>query len=267
MSKNVVTGDEGDSRAMDYRRLDEIIDRLLALDDCEAYYMKHDARYERAVYLAPRIEPVLAAGFAVSPRVLDIGCGRGRTLLDHAHLFRYGAGLDESAAHMIVPAIRDRDARGITNVEFFIGKAGQLLFDDGAFDMVFSERGPMGHNDVTLKEAMRVLRSGGLIFVETGGAFATLGVEKERFERHGVEVQTLACRTETFVFPDYYELFKYQLAGWGWRREDFAGPDRRERVDRAVQTSTGADGVIVSTRRTVWIAGSKGLTPILRRDE
>lgn len=245
---------------VEYGRVKEIIARFAALDAYEKYYLKHEARYERISPLVPRIESVLKQGFAVSRRVLDVGCGRGRTLLDHADSFAYGAGLDESAEHMIVPSIRDRDARGIRNVEFFIGKASLLPFEGETFDMVFSERGPLGHADSTLREALRVLQSGGLIFVETGGSFETLSIEKERFERHGVDLQTLACRAETFRFPDPYELFKYQLAGWSWNTERFTGDDWREQVDRAIAEATRPNGDIVSTRRTVWVGGTKETT-------
>ena len=43
------------------------------------------------------------------------------------------------------------------------------LIADAAFDVVFSERGPLGHNDPNHAQALRVLRPGGRLFYETIG--------------------------------------------------------------------------------------------------
>jgi len=166
---------------LDYDEISKIIERFQKLDPYHAYYLKDETQYERTGCLAPDTRDSLARGFTESESVLDVGCGDGRTLLDCADLFSYGTGIDESSDHMIAAAIRERDERGIHNVRFCPAKAVSLPFSDGSFDMVFTERGPLGHNDETLLEALRVLQPEGLIFVETPGTFKHLVIEERRF--------------------------------------------------------------------------------------
>ena len=246
---------------IDYERVRDIVERFRKLDPYQAYYLKDESGYERVGHLVPDTRDVLRRSFAYSHRVLDVGCGDGRTLLDNADLFRHGTGIDESADTMIAAAIRAKEARGIRNVDFQPAKAVNLPFADAMFHMVYTERGPLGHCDETLVEALRVLRPGGLIFVETPGSFKTLVLEKRRFEAHGVALQTLAVRKYTLVFPDFYALLQYRCSGWVYMGEDLPSPDDKERFESMLSESMGADGQISAPYETVWIAGSKGAEP------
>jgi len=247
---------------IDYTRVRGIVERFQGLDPYQAYYLKDEAQYERAGCLVPDTCNVLRQAFAGSDRALDVGCGDGRTLLDNADLFGRGTGIDESTDHMVAMAIRARDARGIYNVDFQSAKAINLPFTDSTFDMVFTERGPIGHSDETLEEALRVLQRGGLIFVETSGSFDTLAVEKRRFETHGVRLQTLAARRHTLVFPDFYSFLKRQCSVWVYMGEDLPSPDDEDRFEAMLFESIDTSGCIMLPCETIWVAGSKDAEPL-----
>ena len=241
---------------IDYRLAWEIVDRFRRLVPYEAYYLKDEVEMDRVGPLVPETSDVLRRGFAQSSRVLDVGCGDGRTLLGNAALFNYAMGIDESD-YVIARALRARDATGIRHVEFRQAKAVELPFADDAFDMVFSERGPLGHSDVTLKEALRVLEPGGLIFVETLGDYETLGVERRRSEKHGVRLQTLLARTSTLVFRDLYEFLKYQCSTLVYQGRELPPETERAWLEAMLSQAVDANGRIIIPHETIWIAGSK----------
>jgi len=246
---------------IDYDRAREIVDRFRGLDPYQAYYVKDEVHVEWIGPLVPDACDVLRRAFAHSKEVLDVGCGDGRTLLENAELFGHGVGIDESADHMIANAIRARDVKGIRNVDFRAAKAVELPFAVDTFDMVFSERGPLGHSDHTLKEALRVLQPGGLIFVETGGDYNTLGIEKRRFESHGVRIQTLLARSYTQVFKDFYEFLKLRCSALVYMGEELPRPGDRERLDSMLSEATDQNGRIVSEHAMIWVAGTKEAEP------
>lgn len=243
---------------LNYDRAAAIMDQYRNLEAYEAYYLKNDVRYERFAPLAPDVAAVLKRAFRVSPKVLDVGCGRGATLLDNAHLFQWAAGLDESREHMIAPALADRDARGIRNVDFYVGKAVALPFDDATFDLVFSERGPLGHSDPNLIEALRVLQTGGLIFIETGFGYPTLLQERERFVRLGIDVQLAACHDEWLVFADWCEHLRFQCIMRRYMNHPLPAACDHPAIDMLLADGRST-GQAVEVRHTkIWVGGAKG---------
>jgi len=205
----------------------------------------------------PDTGDVLRKALAGKRHVLDVGCGDGRRLIETHKLFARGTGIDESDTHMIACAIRTRNARGIGNLDFIESLAAFLPFSDNTFDMVFSERGPLGHGDKCLAEALRVLQPGGLIFVETGGSFGTLQTEKERFERLGVAIQTLACRRYLLEFDDFYELLDYLCSGWVYSGKPLPAADDAALFEDLLSEASTAEGKIRRPWGTIWIAGTK----------
>lgn len=79
--------------------------------------------------------------------VLDVGCGSGATLLEHAALFASGVGIDRDTAHLAL-AEAARAERGADNVSFVHLDVADLPRRgwEGRFDLVFSERGPVGYD-------------------------------------------------------------------------------------------------------------------------
>lgn len=262
---------------IDLDRIARILAENPPEDDCAGYYRQYEARYERLGPLVPGTRALLRAAFAPGMRVLDLGCGRGDTLLDEAYRFGHGVGLDASGDIMLARAREARVRRRIGNVGFVGGRADALPFADAAFDFVFTERGPLGRQDETLMEALRVLRPDGLLFVETIGernsretvaAFdpdssppesftAQLDIERARFERHGVTITTLASRTATLRFPDLYEWLRFQCHTWNPPGRDRLTPDAMPAYERLLGIAGDAAGRIRITEHTIWIAGRK----------
>jgi SAM-dependent methyltransferase len=262
---------------LDYDRIKAVLDSFRGLAGDEAYYLKDSVDYEHVGPLVPQTQDVLARALSGTEHVLDIGCGDGRTLIANHTCFAKGTGIDESSGCMIPRAIHDRDAKGISNLDFQACKAVHLPFAGDAFDMVFSERGPLGYSDATLAEALRVLRPGGLIFVETLGernlmetslAFdlkfvkpethlANLEGIRQRFEKVGVAVQTLASRTEALRFKDFYGWLKYQCSVWTYLGKPLPSPDAGESFEKLLAIASDKEERIKITYHTLWIAGTK----------
>ncbi len=241
---------------IDHTRIREIIERFQSLDLCAAYYAKDAVRMEYVGEVVPSTGDVLRRAFACADRVLDVGCGDGRRLLANAGRLRQGIGIDESR-DMIAVARRARDARGIQNLDFQVAKAVAMPFADAVFDLVFTERGPLGHCDATLVEALRVLCPGGSIFVETLGDWTTLAQERERFLRHGVAIQALAARRQTLVFGDFYEYLTYRCSVWVYCGECLPSPDDHEFFTQLRAEAADPDGCVSRPYETIWVAGSK----------
>jgi SAM-dependent methyltransferase len=108
-----------------------------------AYWAAHADQFERSVarYTGPFLD---AAGIAPGERVLDIGCGTGRTTRAAAGRAPGGAavGIDLSAV-MLDVARREANQAGLTSVRFVQGDAQVHPFDAGSFDVAISRSGAM----------------------------------------------------------------------------------------------------------------------------
>ncbi len=234
-----------------------MIDRFRDLDPYQAYYVKDSVNYRHVGAAVPDTRDVLRRALAGRQHVLDVGCGDGRRLIETHGLFVEGTGIDESRDHMIARAIRAKEEKDIRNLNFLACKAIDTPFAPDTFDMVFTERGPMGHVDGTLAEALRVLQPGGLVFIETGGSFTTLTEERERFQRFGLDIQTLAYRKYRLEFEDFYGLITYLCSSWVYSGEELPSPDDTERFEALLARSQDENGAISRAWETIWIAGSK----------
>jgi len=268
---------------IDWSRIERIMKQCPPLDEYRGYYRQFDVPHRRVGRLIPKTRDLLRGLFRPDMRVLDIGCGCGETLLECAPLFEWGDGIDESADVMIQQANAEQSRRGVRNVQFHAAKAAALPFEPGIFDVVFSERGPLGGNDVTLREALRVLRPGGLLLIEMIGEWNSwetrtafepgyvrppspmglLQVEYDRLERHGVSVQTAASVLETLQFPAFDDWLRYQLYTWSPPGRDTFSKDNMEAVHRFYDLASSGDGAMGVTVHTLWLAGKRTGTSVL----
>jgi SAM-dependent methyltransferase len=259
---------------IDYERVREI------LAGTHTYYGKEDCRMERESVMVPNIGDFLQRAFAPGQRVLDIGCGNGKTLIKYAALFGEGVGIDNSEDH-IHRANQNKEASGIQNVTFVNCPSFALPFENAYFDFAFSERGPLSGSSINIQSALRVLKPGGMIFAETPGhqnhkepdlvfhpesalksywQMDRVEEAKVVFERNGVDVRLVSSHLEKLCFPNIYEWVKYQCTLWGsegWP----PSPELETCLETFHRIAADASGRIRITCHLLWVAGLKQDNP------
>ncbi len=100
-------------------------------------------------------------------KILDVACGTGVVAISAAGLGAKAKGLDLSPV-LLERAKWNADLAGV-KVEFTEGDAESLPYQDGEFDVVFSQFGHMfaPRPDVVTAEMLRVLKPGGTIAFST----------------------------------------------------------------------------------------------------
>jgi len=108
------------------------------------YWAAHQERFDRA------IEPhharlMAAAAIARGERVLDIGCGNGRTSRDAARAAGAGGSVlaVDLSGPMLARARQSAEAEGLTTIRFEQGDAQAYPFPAGAVDVAMSRFGVM----------------------------------------------------------------------------------------------------------------------------
>jgi SAM-dependent methyltransferase len=139
-------------------------DQLAAWDGEEgAFWAAHADSFDRAVarYEGPLLD---AAAIRPADRVLDVGCGNGRTARDAARLAAAGSvlGVDLSSA-MLETARRTAAADGLGNVRFEQADAQVHPFGEASFDVVVSRTGGTFFGDpvAAYRNLVRALTPGG----------------------------------------------------------------------------------------------------------
>jgi SAM-dependent methyltransferase len=129
---------------------------------------------------APRL--VRCARVTAGQRVLDVGCGTGVVALTAAREGAKVTGLDLTP-ELVEHAKKNAHIAG-ADIDFHLGDAEAIHFDDGTFDVVLSQFGHMfaPRPEVTVSEMLRVLRPGGVLAFSTwppelytGTMFALIG--------------------------------------------------------------------------------------------
>ena len=170
-------------------------------------------RYEDT---ARQLEPASAhvvrlARVAAGERLLDVGCGTGNAALLAVQAGAEVVGVDP--ASRLIGVARERASAEGVDVDFVVGDAESLPFEDASFDVVLSVFGVIFTDDpeLAIGEVLRVLRPGGRALISAWvptGTIATLmgvfgraiaaatGVAPQRFAWHDREVvaELAPCR-------------------------------------------------------------------------
>ncbi len=141
------------------------VDQAAAWDGPDGeYWAAHQARFDATI--SPHHTQLMAAA-AISPgeRVLDVGCGNGRSTRDAARAAGSGGealGVDLSGP-MLANAERLAKDEGIGNIRFEQSDAQVHRFEPGAFDLVMSRFGVMFFEDpvAAFTNIGSAVRSGG----------------------------------------------------------------------------------------------------------
>src|SRR5262245_3882492 len=99
------------------------------------------------------------AGVGPESVVLDVACGPGMVACAAAQLARRVTGIDLTPA-MLEQARALQAKLGLTNVEWRVGEAANLPFDDAAFDVVLTRYSAhhVADPDLVFAEMLRVAR-------------------------------------------------------------------------------------------------------------
>ena len=252
-------------------------DRLKAILEAEhSYYGSRPAEDRRDGRFCPDTRDLIASEFHKEMRVLDIGCGNGKTLLENAHRFASGLGIDDDPEHIRLAddSLREKAA---PNVEFrrldFL-EEGETL-EPKSFDFVFTQRGPVGYDGFSIQAALRVLRPDGLLFCEVIGDLhhqevrelfgdtsrlnQMIGTSEQvrvAMERNGVEIKLAADIVEKRYYPNIYEWLQFQCSIWAWGRGALPSPGD-PRLGLFAERNTTESGEIETTHHVVWVGGVK----------
>jgi SAM-dependent methyltransferase len=226
---------------------------------------------------------------AMESRVLDIGCGSGDCLLEHAGAsgtgraggsggaFGSAIGIDVDPVHLRM-AEEARLAGAIRNVEFlllhFPRDIGRL--EPESFDLVLSQRG-MPATVAGFEAALRLLRPGGLLFCEeigdehlhevveifgSGAVNAPSGRRvdqvREAMAQAGASIRLAADLYTQWIYPDVYEWLLWQCSLWTWLGVKLPEPDD-PRIEAFARRTANAAGEIETTHHVVWVGGVRRL--------
>jgi ubiquinone/menaquinone biosynthesis C-methylase UbiE len=145
-------------------------------------------------------------------RVLDVATGTGNTALALAPHVSHATGLDLTP-EMLEQAGRVAAERRIRNVDWVLGDAEQLPFEDGAFDLWISRAAPHHFRDLdrSLREARRVLRPGGRAVV-----LDSSGPREARDLMHEVELRRDPSHVRMYTLDEWID----RLEGAGFVVEE-----------------------------------------------
>jgi ubiquinone/menaquinone biosynthesis C-methylase UbiE len=125
-------------------------------------------------------------------RVLDVACGSGWASLKAVRLVGnngYVTGID-IADKLLDVARQKAESDGLTNIEFLVGDAHKLVFEDNTYDTLICASSLFLFNNMTrvLKECYRVLKTGGIMIFSTfgEGVFQPVtGFINDHLKKHG----------------------------------------------------------------------------------
>jgi SAM-dependent methyltransferase len=257
-------------------------DQRAACDGVEgAFWAEHAGTFERS---SERYDPPFWAAAAVGrdSRVLDVGCGTGRTTRDAARIATGGSALGVDLSAAMLRVARDSALReGLTNVSFEQADAQIHPFAARSFDVALAHSSAMFFADKTAAFANlhRALRPGGRLvllvwqplpanewMVEIGTALRAgrdlpvppadapqpfslgdPGLARERLAAAGFQDVDVQGVSAPMWFGDRVpDTLAFLLGAAGWMLEGLGDDERGRAVDdltARIEAHRGPDGV------------------------
>ncbi|MGW7364172.1 class I SAM-dependent methyltransferase [Streptomyces sp. NPDC054841] len=185
------------------------------------------------------------------PRVLDLGCGPGRSAL----LLAAEAGADVTAVDLHEPFLdelrRAADARGLGDrIRTVNADMGELPYPDGSFDLIWAESSAYSLGfDAALRSWRRLLAAGGaLVVTECEWTWDDPSPEARDFWEQHCTLRTPAENAAAAVAAGYHVLGVYRQPESDWA--EYYGP-LGERADAADPTAPGMGPALASTRAEI----------------
>jgi ubiquinone/menaquinone biosynthesis C-methylase UbiE len=185
--------------------------------DIAAFYDNAERVFTRGAWLWDHETEIIAGYFPQPPsRILDVGCGAGRTSACLAELGYDVIGIDLSAR--LVSAAQ----RSFPTTEFLVMDAACMAFEDDAFDAaLFSFNGldcvvPQLQRRKVLEEIRRVVTSGGRLYLSSHNILGKLRRGQKGMRGLALwvhECSQLLCR----------KMLSRRLLDWYWWYDDAAG--------------------------------------------
>lgn len=150
-----------------------------------------------------RLVPLIA-DLHPTHEVLDIGCGPGAAVRAAAGSVARAVGVDRSAAMVAIAQRRSSDDE---NVEFAVGAAEQLPFQDAQFDRVWCIHSfhHWDDQDAGIAESLRVLRPAGRFLIIESESRGKHGLDRSRADEVAAKLKA-AGFAEATVSKPYRQL-------------------------------------------------------------
>jgi len=138
-------------------------------------------------------------------KILDVGCGKGKDIVQLAKWGFEAYGLDISG--FAINKIKENFSH--KNLHLYVGKAENLPFEDKFFDAVYCNR-TLYHlsTEKTILEINRVLKKGGLLLISVP---QTMRVHGEPVAIEEAPVKNIPPTITRWWKDDYYRFSKYGL--------------------------------------------------------
>lgn len=231
--------------------------------------------WNSAAYLLPALAPGMS--------ILDVGSGPGNITVDLAALVAPGRviGVDNSA-DVVEQARKLAESRGVTNVEFRVGDAYDLEFEDDEFDVVHAHQvlQHLGRPVDALREWRRVVKPGGVvaardadyagtvIYPDSEGLTRWAALMQQSFAANGAEANA-GRRLKSWAYKAGFDdvtatasvwCFSSddERAWWGtmWADRVVSSAIADEALGRGLATREGLEGMRAAWAR--WAADREG---------